>query len=179
MYGQVAQYTLLLQEHQRCSGVHVRVVLPPYTLVTIANTHTCEQESITHYMQTSKACISCYLSRSSPHAAGSNTSPTVRTSQYPTVLHSNRSWWLVALPNDQIIAAASASQLSKPNPQILTPCVRHRRESPAVTAWSWAGQHSQHEGNGPDGSADADACCHSCHHCKAGVWYLQPIAELK
>jgi len=100
-------------------------------------------------------------------------------SQYPAIQHSKRSWWLVALPNDQIIAAASASQLSKPNPQILTPCVRHRRESPAVTAWSWAGQHSQHEGNGPDGSADADACCHSCHHCKAGVWYLQPIAELK
>lgn len=175
---QVAQYTILLQDGQRCSGVHVRVVLLPYILVTIANIHTCEQESMTHYMQTSKACISC-LSWGRPHTAGSNSSPTVCTSQYPFILLSTRSWWLVPLPNDQIVAAASTSQLSKANTQILTPCVRHRQESPAVAARSWAGQHSQHEGNGPDGSADGDACCHPCHHCKARVWYLQLRPELK
>ncbi len=47
---QVAQHTVLLQKCQHCSELHGRVMLPPYTLVTNANIHTCQQKSLMHYM---------------------------------------------------------------------------------------------------------------------------------
>ncbi len=73
----------------------------------------------------------------------------------------------VALPDDEVITAASAPQLPEANLQVLAPCVRNRREAAAVAAWPGAGQHSQHEGNGPDGSADSYAGGHPGHHRKA------------